>query len=164
MNKWPTQAECDAFYGNPRGRDGNVSERWYRENVVKIVPPYKVMFGHIPVTKILVHRKCAESALRVLNATWDKIGRDQAKADALGISAFSGSFNYRPIRGSNRLSMHAYAIAWDWFAAENMMGDKTPLFTEDHPLVVAHKEENWTWGGTWTTRVDPMHWQASRVR
>jgi hypothetical protein len=163
MNKWPLQSECDQFYGNPRGRDGNVSPAWYEANITKITPPFKVMFGHISMTKLVIHKKCAQSAQRILNSVWDKIGHDQAKADALGISKFSGSFNYRVIRGGNRLSMHAYACAWDWDAPENMMNDSTPLFTKDHPFAVAHAEENWEWGGLWTGRSDAMHWQAARV-
>lgn len=177
---WPTQAEADAFYGNPRGKDGNFSAWWYNQNLTKIIPPYKVMFGHIPITRIIIHRRCASSALRILNSVWEKIGRDQAKADELGISKFSGSFNYRVIRGGNRLSMHAYGCAWDWDAPNNWLGDRTPTFEEpkgdplvvgtDHPFVQAHLEEGWTWGFDWNRdkienerRPDAMHFQAARV-
>lgn len=172
MNRWPLQSECDEFYGNPRGRDGNVSAAWQAGNLTKIVPPYHVMFGHIPMRTITIHKKCAESALRVLNMTWEKCGRDQAKIDALHISRFSGSVVYRPIRNGSRLSMHSYGCAWDWDAPNNMLGDQTPFFGFDHPLVVAHLEEGWIWGADWdadrnifdSSPIDGMHFQAARIR
>ncbi len=159
---WPLQSECDRFYGNPRGPDGNLSPVWYSANIVKITPPFKIMMGNIPITRISIHRKCAESAQRILNVTWDKIGRDQAKADALEISKFSGSYNYRVIRGEDRLSMHAYGAAWDFDAEHNALGQHNHFYTSDHPLVVAHREEGWTWGAGWR-RPDAMHFQAARV-
>lgn len=159
---WPTQAEADRFYGDPRGRDGKASPAWCSANLVKITPPYKVWFGDTAVTQITIHKKCAESALRILTKAWELVSKDQARADELGISKFSGSFNYRVIRGGSRLSMHAYGCAWDWWASENWLGDKTPEFNEDHPFNIAHKSEGWTWGGRWN-RPDGMHWQAARV-
>lgn len=162
MNQWPLQSQCDSFYGNPRGRDGNVNPKWREENLVKIVPPYKVMFGHIPMERLIIHKKCAQSAMRILNNTWDKVGRSQAEIDKLHASLFSGSFNYRVIRGGNRLSMHAYGCAWDWDAPNNFLNDDTPFFTETHPFAIAHAEEGWVWGKDWK-RSDPMHWQAARV-
>lgn len=161
-NVWPLQSGCDAFYGNPRGRDGNVSPKWYAANIVKIAVPFKIKMGHIPITKVAIHRKCAESAARVLNRTWEKVGRDQATIDKLHVNDYAGSFNYRAIRGSNRLSMHAYGCAWDWDADENALGDRTPFFTKSHPFVIAHFEEGWVWGATWD-RPDAMHFQAARI-
>ena len=168
---WPKQSECDAYYGNPRGRDGTMSQSWYQANMTKVIPPFRVTFGGQLVKAVGIHKKCADSLGRIFKATWDKIGRDQAVADRIGISIFSGSYNYRPIRGSNRLSMHAYGCATDWDAARNQLGDKTPFFGFDHPLVVAHLDEGWIWGADWDgdhqisdeNRPDGMHFQAARV-
>lgn len=169
---WPTQAEADAFYGNPRTRKGRESLAWVSANMVRIVPPYRVTFAGTPVGTLSIHRKCAESAKRILAATWEKCGRNQAEIDRLKISQFSGSRYFRAIRGGTRLSMHAYGCAWDWDAPDNMMGDRTPFFGFDHPLVVAHLEEGWTWGADWdadrnifdSDPIDAMHFQAARVR
>lgn len=171
-NDWPLQKDCDAYYGNPRGRDGTVSKFWYNENMTKVSAPYRITFAGQVVKSVAIHKKCAASLERVFLRTWEKLGRDQAKADKLGISLFSGSYNYRAIRGSDRLSMHAYGCATDWDAARNGLGDSTPFFGFDHPLVVAHLEESWIWGADWDgdhqitdeNRPDGMHFQAARVK
>jgi hypothetical protein len=169
--KWPLQSEADAFYGNPRGRDGGESLAWIRTNMVRIVPPFKITFGGKPMTAIPIHRKCADSALRVLYRTWELCGRHQPEIERLKINQFSGSRYFRPIRDGHRLSMHAYGCAWDWDAPDNMLGDQTPFFGYDHPLVKAHLEEGWIWGADWdgdhnifdSKPVDGMHFQAARV-
>src|SRR5436190_1905539 len=88
MNKWPLQSECDQFYGNPRGKDGTESRSWHDSNLTKITPPYVVMFGHIRQEKIVIHKKCAESALRILNRVWEMCGKNQATIDKLNVSKF----------------------------------------------------------------------------
>ena len=77
----------------------------------------------------------------------------------------TGSYNLRLIRGSAfAMSMHAFAAAIDWDAADNAQHDRKHLFQDDGPLVVKFKEEGWVWGGDWSGgSIDAMHVQAARV-
>jgi hypothetical protein len=104
MPTWPLQRECDTFYGNPRGAGGaQVSKAWYAQNITTIVPPFRMAMGTIKITKIPVHKKCAAALLSALNKVWVAAGMDQAVIDRWGMSVFSGSFNYRPMRGGTAL-------------------------------------------------------------
>lgn len=158
--KWPTQAQCDSFYGNPR------LYGWKAANLVTIKPPYGMTYAGAPIAHITIHKRCADSLSRVLSHVWETINGDLAHANALGITRFSGSYNFRPIRGSRILSMHAYGAAIDFDAENNPLTYKREIgcLTGEHPLVKAFKLEGWIWGGDWKGRRDPMHFQAARVR
>ena len=161
---WPLQSQCDAFYGNPRGRNGQASGQWEKANLVRIAPPFKMQFAGKPVTSISVNKKCAESLGRVFAAIWEASGHDQKKIDEWGVSVFSGSYNYRLKRGGNSLSMHSYGCAIDLDAPRNGFHDLHPHFADIPQVVNAFKAEGWTWGGDWAGRSkDGMHFQAARV-
>lgn len=172
MTNWPLQRDCDTFYGNPRGAGGaQVSKTWYAQNITTIVPPFRMAMGTIKITKIPVHNKCAEALGRVLAKIWEASGRDQAVIDRWGMSVFSGSFNYRPMRGGSALSMHAYGCAIDFDAPRNGLGDRTPNFAHIPEVLAAFKAEGAIWGGDWNgngdtqdeRRCDGMHWQFARL-
>jgi hypothetical protein len=118
---WPLQADCDAFYGNPRGPGDAVSQSWYAANVTNVVCPWTLHMDAIKLHDIEIHRLCVESLTRVLNNIWNdpSVARDQAKIEALHYDRYSGSFNYRNKRGGSTLSCHAYAAAIDWDSEEN---------------------------------------------
>lgn len=73
------------------------------------------------------------------------------------------TFNPRRIGGEDRLSMHAYAIAFDVDPTENQWGGdgiirKYPLFYE------VFEWAGWTWGGRWSAgKGDDMHFQRCGV-
>ena len=69
----------------------------------------------------------------------------------------SGGFNYRNIRGSNRLSQHAFGAAIDINAAANPMGGTTSDMPADVGAIAA--KYGIEWGGNWTGRKDPMHFE-----
>lgn len=162
-NKWPLQKDCDAFYGNPRGPAGTYDVGWAKANLVHVLCPWNIYMGKLTVPYVVIHRKCAESLRRVLGAIWDGAGRSQKEIDRLKYSTYSGSFNYRPKRAGVTLSMHAYGAAIDWDAPDNPFQSKRHLFTPDSLLVVKFEEEDWIWGGRWSSP-DAMHVQAARVR
>lgn len=163
---FPKQPDVLAYrsvYGDPRGRNGLVNETWRKASLVSVPVPYAMAMGDIPIKRIYVHKACAASLARVL----ERVAK-AAKGDAKQIAAwhadrFAGSFVYRQMRGLSTLSMHAFGCAVDLDASENMLGDKTPFFTPDNPLVKAFEAEGWTWGGRWPTRTDAMHFQAASV-
>lgn len=165
---WPTQAECGAFYGNPRNPRDNTkpSPSWEAANLVRVQPPFAIFYEGKPVKAgILIHKKCAESLSRILAAIWEAAGRSQSTIDAWGMSNYAGSYNYRLSRGSGWLSMHGYAVAVDFDPERNAFHDETPNFAKIPQVVDAFEKEGWIWGGRWSGRgCDGMHFQAARVR
>jgi len=164
MPTWPTQAECDSFYGDPRGPNGGPSQKWIRENLVRVTTPFRMTFDGKPVSGIQIHKKCAESLARVFAGIWVASGHNQAVIEQWGVDKFGGSFNYRLMRGLDRLSMHAYGCAIDLDPARNGLGNAKPHFRECPLVIDAFAGEGWVWGGSWPTRPDGMHWQAARVK
>lgn len=152
-NAWPSQSEAPTFYGDP------ALAGWLHENTMDIATPWKLDSAG---SKILVHKKCADSLIRVLANVWEAMGHDQARIDAAGYNRFSGSYNFRPMRGGAHLSMHAYACAIDFDAAENEFHNVKHKFTANDPLVSAFERESWIWGGRWTSP-DAMHFQAAHL-
>ena len=158
-NIWPLQSQCLAFYGDPR------SANWLQDNTADITCPWPLHMGTIAIAHILIHQKCADSLTRVLNAVWDAVGKDLSAIQKLRYDRYDGSYNLRNIRGSpSSLSMHAFAAAIDWDAADNEQHSRQHLFQGDSLLVVKFKEEGWVWGGDWDVNsIDAMHVQAARV-
>lgn len=167
MSKWPLQADLDKFYGNPRGRSNPsvVNLIWAVDKLGFCQPKFQLYYDNKPIKRFQAHRAVIDS----LNVVFDKI-LEAAKGDPAvlrewGADQFGGCFNYRLKRGGNTLSCHAYGAAIDLDPARNGLGDTTPHFTSNHPVVQAFKAEGWVWGGDWSGRgIDAMHFQAARVR
>lgn len=158
MPVWPLQRDCPSFYGNP------ADPKWYGANVVPVECPWPLKFGTTPVAHIMIHKLCAESLERVLGATWDACNKNVERVRAFRYDRFSGSFNFRKMRGGSALSMHSYACAIDFDAEDNAFHSTHHLFTDASPLVVSFKEEGWIWGGDWNPgSQDAMHVQAARI-
>jgi hypothetical protein len=161
MPTWPkdTLAAKIAFYGDPRG-DHGVDAEWFRNNVTRVVPPFKMYYAGKPIKSIAFHKKCADALKAALGAIWDACDRDQKTVDKCGLSEYGGSFNYRLIRGSSNMSNHSFAIAIDLAPSRNPLGAKKgamPKFA-----VEAFKAQGARWGGDYTGRKDPMHFEFVR--
>lgn len=72
----------------------------------------------------------------------------------------SGGFNYRNIRGGNKLSQHAFGTAIDVNAAANPMLARGASVVTDMPANTGELAKKWglEWGGTWK-RPDAMHFE-----
>lgn len=70
----------------------------------------------------------------------------------------SGGFNYRTIRGSDKLSQHAFGNAIDINAATNPMAG---TLQTDMPANIGELAAKYglEWGGNWKNRPDPMHFE-----
>lgn len=156
MNPWPLQSECMTFYGNP------YKAGWLHANTVDVVCPWPLSVEGIATQHILIHKKCADSLVRVLNNIWEAVGKDLDRIKLLRYNIYDGSYNLRPMRGSKQLSMHSFACAIDWDASDNPFHNHLHLFKSDSILVLKFKEEGWSWGGDWSNP-DAMHVQAARV-
>lgn len=148
-----------AFYGDPR--TGNAA--WQKKNFVPVKSPWQMYYrddkgvDH-PVGAIEFHRRCAEALQLSLQQIWDKY-RDIGEIHRLGMHNFSGAYNFRPIRGSSRLSTHAFGAGIDFDGAKNPLSYdqrfKYPL-AEVAPIFKANGAY---WGGDFKHRRDGMHFQ-----
>lgn len=161
MQTWPLQRECDTFYGNPRGTNGRANPGWEATNLILVPCPWKLSFAGQPVRGLRVHKKCAESMKRVLDAIWVRFGRSQAAIESARMHLYAGAYNYRLMRGGNSLSMHSYGCAVDFDPERNGLGDSTPAM--DRRVIEEFEREGWEWGGHWS-RCDGMHFQAARTQ
>lgn len=145
-----------AFYGKP----------WENPSLLVSVPvPFRMTYRNddgslLPIKTIRFHKKAADALAKALGQI-----ADSAKSDATvlkHVSHFSGSYNYRPVRGSSRLSCHAFGAALD-FDAEALPLGKTGIAASDMPqsVVDAFDSVNFFWGGRYTGRKDAMHFQAA---
>lgn len=166
----PTQRECDVFYGNPRGRGGAVvSQKWYAENIVYVLPLWPMNMGTIKITRIPFHRKAAQALSDVFADI--KQHFELAYIQAAGLQIFGGSYNYRVMRGGTALSMHAYGCAIDFDPTNNGLGDRTPKLANYRPVIDVFYKHGAIWGGDWNgngdtldeRRCDGMHFQFARL-
>lgn len=159
---WPKQHDCDAFYGNPRGKPGVPSPSWEAASLISIKPPYRMTYDGTPIKGIRVHRKCAASLLDALTGIWHAAGHDQATVDEWGASIYGGAYNFRLMRSGRALSTHSWGCAIDLDPQHNAMGDTTPRFLQFPAVYRAFDAQGWVWGGRWRgAGCDGMHFQAA---
>lgn len=130
MSKWPHQSNVDLFYGNPRGLNGEPGRKWESDNIVRIKTPWKLVtaWDFRTVSNIRIHKRCAESLEKVFNMIWESANKDQFIVNEWGMNLYAGSYKYRMMRGSSRLSMHSWGCAIDFDSSRNSFGDSTPNF------------------------------------
>ncbi len=155
MPQWPHDdtASLIAFYGDPR-------DPGFVNNLVVVVPPWQMTYEGRPVAGVRVHRKLAASLKAVFDDIAAQVGRDWTRLPP-GAVHFSGSYNYRAVRGSSRLSCHAFGAAIDMDAEHNPMNREHNRGTMSPLVIEAFKRQGWFWGGDFNSRQDPMHFQAA---
>lgn len=136
------------------GVDGRPTRRWEMQNLALFDLPYPMDNAYVPgitrtISKIYCHRlvgpKFQLAFQSILNA-----GLEQEALE------YGGCYVYRPIRGSDRLSMHAWGIAIDINPKQNPLGQDGSM----HPGVVqAFESAGFFWGRNFKGRKDPMHYQ-----
>ncbi len=157
-NVWPTQREVWSTFHN----NGTVA--WVNANLVDVPCPWLLRMDKITLHSIQIHKSCAESLKRVLGYIWQQCGESQEAIEKLHYDKYSGSYNYRPIRGGTAMSMHSYGLAIDFDAEENEQHSPKHLFTDDSLIIKAFKAEGWVCGVDWSpASIDAMHVQAARV-
>lgn len=163
-----TQADLDAFYSKHKlGSDGKPTAAWEREHLTRITPAYPLTLAFPPetqVTKVTCHKKVAESLTRVFEQILEHYGSVEEVKKAR-MHLFAGMYNFRKIRGANRLSTHSWAISIDIDSAKNPQGKPHDESKGMMPIAVVKifEAEGWKWGGRFGgNRVDCMHFQATR--
>jgi hypothetical protein len=121
---------------------------WYTEDTHHIIHSFSM------------HEKVVPAMNRIMQRIWDKAEHRQAAIEAAGMHLWGGAYNPRPIRGSTRWSVHAFAAAVDWDPDHKEMNTHP---SDPHRLpdwvVQEFKFEGATWGGDFRVRHDPMHMQ-----
>ena len=108
------------FYGDPRGSNGQVSKKWWADNIVKWVPPYQMYYSDGNKTKLktmFLHKK----VVGVFTSAYTEVASTftPKEIDMLRLNISGGTYNYRVVRGGSRLSTHAFGIAIDMDPARN---------------------------------------------
>lgn len=141
-------ASLTAFYGKP----------WQDSSLIAhVIPPFKMTYDGKPVKSIPFHVKAAPALTSALNRIAEV---SKTKPGVLvHVSKWSGSGNYRPVRGSSRLSTHAFWAAIDFDAGNLPLGRRVPASEMPQEVVDAFKATGAFWGGDYKSRADPMHFQ-----
>lgn len=94
---------------------------------------------------------------------WAAVGQIMSSVPYYFAEAAGGTYNCRPISGSQAMSIHAYALALDLNPSKNP--HKRPLTTDMPAEFITRMEgirasgvQALTWGGRWSTP-DAMHFQ-----
>ena len=117
-------------------------------------------FENVAVRHIMFHRLAAGALLAALEDIWDHCGHDQTVLNDTGLQNYSGTFNCRAVRGSSRLSVHAFGAAIDFDAAHEPMNFTHTSHMADF-VIADFKARGAFWGGDFKSRQDPMHFQLA---
>ncbi|HXF53594.1 MAG TPA: peptidoglycan-binding domain-containing protein [Hyphomicrobiaceae bacterium] len=157
-NGWPNQSEAAlaAYYG-----------RACQVRQVKVRCPWTLRLAwdqSTTLNEISCHEKVAESLARVLEAVHRHYG--EAEIRRLRLDQFGGCYNCRQMRGSNRMSTHAWAIAIDWDPDNNQLTWGRDRATLAKPVYrdwwAIWEREGWLSLGR-VKNYDWMHVQAAKL-
>jgi hypothetical protein len=162
QKKWPHEdtAALDAFYGDPRGRNGLVSPTWYSNNIIRWTPPYNMYYseGHVPLKTLLIHKKCKPAFDAAFTEVYNFFKVDGVVEQRLNISG--GTYNFRLMRGGSKLSVHAYGIAIDMDPEHNPFPHHWTPNGISKDFVAIMEKHGFYWRGT-NGDIDPMHFQLT---
>ena len=150
-NPWPKpdQARLRAYYGAP----GDES------NLVTIEFSYPMFYEGKLCRTTRVHKRCADSLLRVLTAIGRGFGSNQDIMDEA--DDYGGLFNFRLKQGGTSYSLHAYGAAIDLDADDNGFYDHWPMKADmDIEIMECFAREGWKSAGAFWG-YDAMHHEAT---
>jgi hypothetical protein len=168
MTVWPQEdvAALNAFYGDPRGPNGQPCAAWESANLALWAPPYPLFYSDGKMTPML-HLRVHKRALATFNAAFAdvlaQLDHDYIAAHRLNVTG--GTYCYRLERGGSRLSVHSWGAAIDmdpghnpfpaaWSGAKGMIDAKFAAILQAH---------GFCWRGAPGDN-DPMHFQTARHR
>lgn len=122
---WPKQTDVRAFFGEPGGPQATAG-------MVDLPYPMRIAWDtKSTINRFRCHAKVEKPLERIFAATLKHYGAGEVKR--LGLDLFGGCYNFRPMRGSKRWSMHAYGIAVDLDPARNGLHTRAPKAAFSHP-------------------------------
>jgi len=149
----------NVFYGNPMGRNGQVSPKWYAANIVKWTPPYPIWFSvntKQQLKTLSIHKKCVPVFDAAFKAVLAHFGL--AKIHELRLDISGGAYNYRLERGGSNLSVHAWGCAIDMDPVHNPFPKKWKTGMIDPTFAQIMEDNGFWWRGS-DGDIDPMHFQ-----
>lgn len=160
-HQWPHQdtAALNAFYGDPRGNNGMANPQWEAENLVHWVPPYEMYYSGnpgVPMSHLLVHKKCLDTFNAAFKEVLDTLGMDYIKANRLNITG--GTNCYRLERGGSNLSVHSWGCAIDMDPQHNPFPHVWDMKMISLKFAGILQKHGFTWRGAGGD-IDPMHFQ-----
>lgn len=151
---WPLEANAGQFYGESDG-----TATWEANHLTTFAAPYPLYMDGQPVHSIRCHKLVAEDLKAIFLEILALYGTPN-EIHRVGLDQYDGCYNFRPVRGASRLSMHAYGAAIDLDAADNGLGATHGRMPAD--VVAIFKRHGWRWGGDYQGRKDWMHFEACR--
>ena len=152
-----TDAEVVAKYGQP-----NITGAGYLTVITSPFPLRLAWDTKSIITQISCHKAIAKPLKSVLDELLAHYGLNRLKQ--LGIDLYGGCFNYRKMRGGNRLSRHSWAIAIDLDPARNQLNENhtTARFAraEYKPMIDIFYKHGFVNLGV-EKDYDWMHWEIS---
>jgi hypothetical protein len=163
VKMFPDYEHLNDFYGHPdRNSNGLPDREWEAANLIKVKPPYNMFWSWdlIMVRTITLHKKCAPAFLAALEGIRDEYSEFERKR--LQLDRCGGGYNFRLMRGGNRLSVHSWGAALDLAPEKNWLGRRYDEKLGMMPMkVVSIFEKNGLkWGGRFQ-RPDAMHFEAT---
>jgi D-alanyl-D-alanine carboxypeptidase-like protein len=166
--------EIEEMFGNPANRDGTLNKVWEKDHIELVTPPsgWQLYYqddkkGPIPVPGIKIHKLLKPVFLGVLEDIWKeartRIGGTPSDSEIRfflhqeRLDQHGGGFNFRPITGGKKLSLHSYGIAIDWDPDHNPRQKSLKKTLPDWWYDIWRKY-GWRDGRTFPTP-DPMHVQ-----
>lgn len=137
-----TSAQCLKIIGPPELE---------RDMVVWMVPS-EIRFNALP-KKIYCNKRMVPALTKAFQNIRTRGLEDEVKT-------WEGCFNIRKKRGLGSMSLHSWGLAIDINAAWNRLGTDG---TMSPALVKCFTDAGLEWGGHWTGRKDPMHFQLKEL-
>lgn len=154
-HNFPKYGEIESYYGAPT------------TGLITVKVPFDLRVAwdtSVKVSKITCHKKVSESLTGILESSLDHYGLDAITE--MGIDLFGGCFNYRKMRGGEKLSTHAWGISVDLDPMRNQLKwdkSKAQFAKPEYDfLLEAFKKEGWVSLGE-AKDYDWMHMQALKV-
>lgn len=113
MTDWPTQAGVRSYFGEPGSPQATAG-------MADLAYPMKIAWDKSQIIRrFRCHAKVEAPIERIFQKTLAQYGADGVAK--LGLDIFGGCYNYRPMRGGNNWSMHAFGIAVDLDPENNQL-------------------------------------------
>jgi hypothetical protein len=117
--------------------------------IVAYTLPYPLYYGGVKVTRARSHYLIVDNFLQAFEDIKKAGLEDQAKN-------YSGVYNKRLIKGSSKWSSHSWGIAIDLEAEKYPLGSSKRF---PDAIIKIFQKAGFIYGGDFSTRKDPMHFQ-----
>jgi D-alanyl-D-alanine carboxypeptidase len=133
--------------------DGTLALDWETENIGMAHLPFPLPLSWAPTVSVTKMR-CHKLLVPVFETVFGNI---LAQGLVPKVHSFGGCYQYRPERGSAKLSTHSWGIAVDINPDTNPLG--ATAGDMDAGIIAVFNAAGFLWGGNYTGRKDWMHFQ-----